>query len=289
MPDRSDVDRSAEDRAAAQAVKRHHAQLAAGLDQRIESLLQLVESQYLLKAEHARQDLLAYLRRELVPHARAEEEVLYPAAAARPGGGPLIEGMIGEHRTITALVDDLANAGSPVRATGAGRALAALFATHLAKENEQLLPLLVAAPDVSLADLLAGMHELLGDGEPKAHRHAAIDDAHGAEPTSRAGGCGCGDGGCGGEAAASSGRAPVLTVDGRLDVRDVPRSQRHALVLSTVAALAPGEAVVLVASHAPRPVLAEVDARFREQIETRWLQSGPEVWQVRLERVAVPA
>jgi uncharacterized protein (DUF2249 family) len=71
-------------------------------------------------------------------------------------------------------------------------------------------------------------------------------------------------------------------------VREVPHDQRHALVLSTVAALPPGDAVVLVASHAPRPVLREIDDRFGGQVRTQWLQSGPDTWQVRLERVATP-
>jgi hypothetical protein len=39
----------------------------------------------------------------------------------------------------------------------------------------------------------------------------------------------------------------------------------------------------------PGPVLAEIDNRFGAQVQTQWLQSGPEVWQVRLERVAAPA
>jgi uncharacterized protein (DUF2249 family) len=275
-------DGSVEDRVAAQAVKRHHAQLAHGLDERVESLLQLVEDQYLLKADRVRQDLLAYLRRELVPHVRAEEATLYPATAARPGGQPLVDGMIGEHHAIIALVDELATAGSPARAAAAGRALAALFATHLAKENDLVLPLLVTAPEVCLADLLGGMHELLGVDEPEAH--AAAEDAASAEPARES--CGCGDCGCDGDQTAGTGQVPLLSGDARLDVRAVPHSHRHAMVLSTVETLAPGEAVVLVASHPPRPVLAEVDARFHGQVEAQWLQSGPEVWQVRLERVA---
>jgi uncharacterized protein (DUF2249 family) len=76
----------------------------------------------------------------------------------------------------------------------------------------------------------------------------------------------------------------MLSVDSRLDVRHVPHDQRHALVLSTVGALLPGEAVVLVATHAPRPVLAEIEKRFGTQVTAEWLQSGPDVWQVRLQR-----
>jgi uncharacterized protein (DUF2249 family) len=113
-----------------------------------------------------------------------------------------------------------------------------------------------------------------------AATHSAAEDG---TAGGRCGGDSCG---CGGERGPSSATAAVLTVDTRLDVREVPHSQRHALVLSMVAALPVGEAVVLVASHAPRPVLAEVDGRFGAQIQTQWLQSGPEVWQVRLERLA---
>jgi uncharacterized protein (DUF2249 family) len=279
---------TAEDRAAAQAVRRHHAQLAQGVDERTESLLALVEGDSPLRTEQARQELLSYLREDLLPHARAEEATLYPAAAARPDGGPLVAGMIDEHHAITALVDELAGAGSPVRAAAGGRALAALFATHLAKENDLVLPLLLAAPGVSLAELLGGMHELLGAERPEAHPgHGGTASA---EPAARDGGCGgdCGCGGDQGDRAADAGAAPLLSVDARLDVRAVPHSRRHAMVLSTVEALAPGEAVVLVASHAPRPVLAEVDARFPGQVEAQWLRSGPEIWQLRLERVAAP-
>jgi uncharacterized protein (DUF2249 family) len=274
---------------AARAVVDHHAQLAAGVDQRVDALVRHVDGQYLLKAEDARQDLLGYLRREILPHAKAEEDKLYPPAAALADGRLLVEGMIEEHRTLTVLVTELADAESPVRAAAAARALGTLFAVHLAKENDLVLPLLVATPEVALSQVLAGMHELLG--EEGGHAAGGERDEGAAEERAEDG-CGCGGCGCGGDqaaGAASSAAAPVLSVDARLDVRDVPHSQRHALVLSTVEALPPGEAVVLVASHAPRPVLTEIGDRFGARIQAQWLQSGPEVWQVRLERLAAPA
>ncbi len=267
---------SAADETAARAVVRHHAQLAAGLHQRVEALLHLVDSVYLLRAQDARQDLLAYLRREVLPHAAAEEAALYPPAAAQPAGSLLVQGMTAEHAALTALVTDLSDTSSLVRAAAAARALDALFATHLAKENDLVLPLLAAVAQVSLAEVLAGMHELLG----------ADDGAVTEPPADGCGGAGCG---CGGDQPATTANAPLLSVDTRLDVREVQHDQRHALVLSTVAALPPGDAVVLVASHAPRPVLAEIGDRFGAQVRTRWLQSGPEVWQVRLERIAAPS
>jgi len=273
--------RAADQDAAVRAVINHHALLATDLDTHVEALLGLVETDQPLKATAARQELLDFVRREILPHARAEEQALYPPAAALPQGGPLVDGMLAEHQALTALVEEMAQtgerAGCLVRAAAAARAFAAVFATHLAKENTLILPLLVAA-DVSLPELLAGMHELLGADTADADAEAS-------------GGCGCGGCGCGGDrdTTAAAAAAAVLSVDARLDVRDVPHAQRHALVLSTVDALPPGQAVVLVASHAPRPVLAEIDDRFGGQIQAQWLQSGPDVWQIRLERSTVVA
>jgi uncharacterized protein (DUF2249 family)/iron-sulfur cluster repair protein YtfE (RIC family) len=274
---------SADDDAAAQAVLAHHAQLSAGLDQRVEALLHVADTD-LVDAGIPRRDLVAYLRRDIVPHALAEEQVLYPPAAAVPEGRLLVAGMVAEHHDLLALVDELAEATSLIRAAAAARALSALFAAHLHKENDLVLPLLLGTEGVALHEVLAGMHELLGAD------HADHADADGAPAPSEGGGCGCGGCGCG-NAGDDGGAtvAPVLSVDSRLDVRDVPHERRHELVLSAVQELPPGQALVLVASHAPRPVLAEIDARFGTRVQAQWLQSGPQVWQVRLERTTEPA
>jgi uncharacterized protein (DUF2249 family) len=271
--------------AAARAVVTHHAQLAAGLAERVDALVGLVGTDHLLKAEHARTDLVGFLRGEILPHARAEEQALYPAATALPAGRLLAQAMIDEHGRLTALVDELDRTRAPVVAAATGRALAALFAAHLAKENDLLLPLLLDAPEVSLAELLAGMHDLLGGA---GHEDSAAGDE---TPAGSGAACRCGGCGCGGQAGsrhADSAAAPVLTMDSRLDVRQIPHSERHAVVLSAVEALAPGEAVVLVAPHPPGPVLTEIEARLPGRVTTWWLQSGPEVWQVRLHRTPVP-
>lgn len=274
------------DRRAAQAVVSHHAQLADALNRHNERLLAAAEQADAAGVERCRADLLAWLRTELVPHAGAEEQALYPAAAARPEGALLVEGMLDEHRTITGLIAELDVADSAVRAAAAARALAAVFSTHLAKENTLVVPLLVEAADVSLAGLLDGMHAVLG-GESHGHGH----DATGTQPAAadegeRAGGCGCGGCGCGGDAASGTpaAEAPVLGIDPRIDVRDVPHAQRHARVLTALDAVPQGRALVLVADHAPRPLLAQVESRYGGEFDIEWLQAGPSVWQIRLER-----
>jgi uncharacterized protein (DUF2249 family) len=274
------------DRRAAAAVVAHHTQLAAELARHAALLRDdatVAEEAGAGPAPGPRwrdhqAALVGWLREELLPHAAAEEGTLYPAAAAQPSGRLLVDGMLGEHQAIMALVRELDGAGTAAAAAAAARALSAVFEVHLAKENDLILPLLLAAEEVSLAGLLAGMHDLLGAAE------ASGTERSGTEESGTDSGCGCGGCGCGGEEGRAGAPAPVLTVDTRLDVRHLPHDQRHAQVLAALAALPADGALVLVAAHAPRPLLAEIDARYPGQIAAEWLQEGPDVWQIRLHR-----
>ncbi|MEU4633532.1 DUF2249 domain-containing protein [Micromonospora chalcea] len=259
--------RSPADRGAAQAVVRHHAQLAADLDRHVGNLLTAADQGDAAGALRHRDELLRWLRDELLPHAHAEEDSLYAAAGERAEGALLVRGMLDEHQAVTGLVAELETGNRPIRLACTARALAALFAVHLAKENDLVVPLLVDAADVSLAKLLEGMHDLLGSSE-----------------VSNGGGCGGGGCGCGGDRAPADAPASTLTIDPRLDVRQLPHDQRHARVLAALEALPAGGALVLVAPHAPRPLLAEVAARYGDGMTSEWLQDGPDVWQIRLSR-----
>jgi uncharacterized protein (DUF2249 family) len=262
------------DERAARAVVRHHSDLEAALIGHVTRLVGAVDVGDPQQAWQCRDELVAWLHDELLPHASAEEAALYPAAADLPAGKLLVEGMLGEHRAITALVTELRESTSPTAAAATARALQAVFAIHLAKENDLVVPLLVAADSVSLAALLDGMHDLIGT-----------------RTGSSTGGCGGGGGGCGcgGDAASAQADAPLLTVDPRLDVRDLPHGERHARVLAAIDALPADAAMVLVAPHAPRPLLAEIDARYAGRVSAEWLQDGPDVWQIRLRRRPVAA
>ncbi|HEU4492430.1 MAG TPA: hemerythrin domain-containing protein, partial [Jiangellales bacterium] len=74
----------------------------------------------------------------------------------------LVEGMVAEHRVILGLADEVAQAAEPVQAAAAAYALQVLFQAHLSKENDLVLPVVVADEETSLAEVLHGMHELLG-------------------------------------------------------------------------------------------------------------------------------
>ena len=82
--------------------------------------------------------------------------------------------------------------------------------------------------------------------------------------------------GCGGHDDAT----PVL------DVRTIPHAIRHAAVFGAFDAIVPGGSMVIVAPHAPLPMLSQLSERA--PIDVEFLVEGPTEWHVRLTRL-VPA
>ncbi len=240
------------DSRAVEAVEQHHAVLAGALSTQVERLLSAGQGW-----QPIRDGLVAWCRSDLVPHAQAEEGTLYAAAATFEPARLLVDAMLVEHGDISTLVEQLAGATDGVRAAGTAAALRTLFETHLAKENDQLLPLLARAPSVDLAGLLHGMHDLLGE---EGHDTAAAE------------------GGCGGH------RCSCGEVDApgypELDARGVPRAIRHATIFGALDAVGPGSGLVLVAPHDPLPLLAQVEQRHPGVFEVSYLERGPEAWRL---------
>jgi uncharacterized protein (DUF2249 family) len=80
--------------------------------------------------------------------------------------------------------------------------------------------------------------------------------------------------GCGGHDEAD----PVL------DVRPIPHAIRHATVFGAFDAIGPGQSLVIIAPHLPRPLLAQLAERA--PIDTEVLVDGPDAWTVRITRRA---
>ena len=238
------VDVGSSDQQALAAVLNHHAELRGGLSERVSDLYEAVRT----RAAHYRQ--LAALREfvdsSLLPHAAAEEATLYPAAAT--AAPLLVEAMRAEHRALADRAHALAGARRPVEALAVAEGLAAVFDVHVDKENELLLPLLTRTAGVSLAGLLRAMHDQLD--EPRNLEHA-------------------GDGG---------------TPD-ELDVRALPHGGgRHEAVFGRLDSLRPGERLVIVNDHDPRPLRFQLDAARPDAFAWEYLQAGPQVWRVAITR-----
>ncbi len=248
------VSSTAADAEAVEMIKNHHAQLAGSLATLTGATVSAVERGGDIEA--ARSALARFLTAELMPHAIAEEKVLYPAAAGTERARPLLESMIAAHRVIGDLADRVGRETSPVRAAAAAEALRVIFEAHLNDENERILPIVAADPDISLADVTHGMHELLGG------------DGHGAEEPGHT--CGCGE---------------HDTEDPVLDVREIPHSIRHATIFGAFDAVAVGGALVLVVHHDPIPLLHQLSDRTGGRIAIDYEERGPEVWRLRLTKI----
>jgi hypothetical protein len=133
----------------------HHAMLRRSLERRAGTLCGAVESGVPFGRQMTA--LRDYLTGEILPHAEAEERTLYPAAATHARGSELVRELTGEHHALAYLVGRLQAGVDGSEAATAAERIATLFAGHVAKENDLLLPALTGA-GADLAALLAEMH-----------------------------------------------------------------------------------------------------------------------------------
>jgi uncharacterized protein (DUF2249 family)/iron-sulfur cluster repair protein YtfE (RIC family) len=244
---------------AAEAIEQHHARLAADLAALVQATVSAAAGGDQLRCSESRQQLVDWARRELVPHALAEEQTLYPAAQHRGEARLLVDGMLDEHRWIVDLVDEVETEPEPVPAAAAARALLAMFESHLVKENELLLPVLSGAPDVALSNLLAEMESDFD--EERGHQQATGESGHH---------CSCGE--------TDAAGLPEL------DARTIPHAIRHATIFGALDGVGPGGGIILTASHNPLPLLAQLEQRAPGAFTVEYLEEGPETWRLALVR-----
>ncbi len=256
------------DSQAAEAIRSHHAQMAGALTVAVSAVLASVEHGESADTRRAAADLATWCERELLPHAAAEEQTLYAAARSRPESRLLVAAMSAEHTVLTGLVRELASTGSSsAAAAAAAGGLQAVFDSHLAKENDLLVPLLESLPDVSLADLLEQMHHSLGGA---ANEGAATSPAHDVAPAAEAHACDCGHD-----------NEPGYPV---LDARSVPHAIRHATIFGALDAVRAGDGLVLLAPHDPLPLLDQIAQRHPGRFDVSYLQRGPQTWRLQFAR-----
>jgi uncharacterized protein (DUF2249 family) len=234
------------DDVALSAIVDHHAQLRGELESRLAALRQAVTDDSTDSA-HAR--LVEFVDGHLLPHAAAEEMSLYPAAARNQRAALFVESMLLEHRDLERKAQLLRYATSPAAALSSAEAIAAVFAIHVVKENDLLLPVLSSDPSLHLSELLAAMHEQLGEGTSQVER----------EPS---------------RAAAEE-----------LDARTIAHGARHEVIFSKLHALAAGESLFIVNDHDPKPLRYQLDAAWPGVFEWSYVLAGPQVWRIEITKV----
>lgn len=78
----------------------------------------------------------------------------------------------------------------------------------------------------------------------------------------------------------STSSAPVA----ELDVRVIPPRDKHPTIFRTLESLKPGEALLLLNDHDPRPLRYQLDAEHPGGYDWAYEAQGPELWKVRISR-----
>lgn len=239
-----------------EAIHQHHAELAARLGTLAAAVADAPDG-------GVATSLVEFLRGELLPHARGEERHLYPALdpIIRAHGTPTATMRV-DHEFIEDYVRRIAElAGTITTATPAERpalsrrlerlaiGLEALLEVHLAKEERVYLPLVERHMDAE-------------------EQRRVLDDMH--DPSEQ------------------GARTPAMEHDTgqHLDVRPLPPARRHSEIFATFGDLRPGESFVLVNDHDPKPLFYQFNAEHAGAFSWDYLEEGPEVWRVRIGRVA---
>ncbi|WP_030899672.1 DUF2249 domain-containing protein [Streptomyces sp. NRRL F-5126] len=74
-----------------------------------------------------------------------------------------------------------------------------------------------------------------------------------------------------------------------IDVREIRHGQRHPRIFARYARLAPGESFTLVNNHDPKPLRREFEATHPGAHTWDYVESGPEVWRVRIGKASTDA
>jgi uncharacterized protein (DUF2249 family) len=75
------------------------------------------------------------------------------------------------------------------------------------------------------------------------------------------------------------------TTDTVIDVRTIAPRMRHQLIFTTFENLSGGESFRIVNDHDPKPLYYQFNAEYPGIFEWTYEQNGPEVWQVRIDRL----
>lgn len=194
--------------------------------------------------EGPRAALHEWYQSTLLPHIVAEEQALYSAASDLDATRLLVCAMLSEHRTLVSLIADLALAQQPFETAMLAASAQAVFTVHVEKENDVLLPALGSA-ELDLGALLEGMHDVLGS---------------------------------------TAASAPAPDGSAELDVRVLPHGQRHEIIFGRLDALAPGEALVIVNDHDPKPLRYQTEALWPDRFTWTYREAGPQTWRVAISR-----
>jgi uncharacterized protein (DUF2249 family) len=81
---------------------------------------------------------------------------------------------------------------------------------------------------------------------------------------------------------------PTQNNSEELDLREIPRPQRHPLIFQKFDALAVGDSLRLLNDHDPIPLNRQIENIRQGQASWEYIERGPEIFRIRIRRIAPP-
>ncbi len=306
-----------------EAMLTHHETLKGGVKLQVEALREEVAKGNPYRVLVSK--LIGYFNNEVIPHAVAEEYTIYKIAKDRLGMSMVIDEMTSEHRALADAIAALNRASSGIQAVELSEQLLELFSQHVAKENDLILPRLLAEPEVDLVLVSTEMHGLFEAAQSSTSSVVEQDADIEAEllsllldSTTELGRLGLKDQASRLTASAwallesrrsdLADRATVALhrlVDSRttqpvtlstthhhdadfeLDVRPLAPAQRHMAIFNHYRDLQPGSGFMLINDHDPKPLKYQFEAEYDGEFTWDYLEGGPKVWRVRIGRPSI--
>lgn len=264
---------NADDAATLEELEQRDAELTGKLEGLVRALLTAIGGSGNASPQAARADLVSWCRGELEVQLQAREAEVYPAARQVERLDPLVRSLSHEQGLISQLVVRVSREPDPAEVAAEAGALRTLVTTHLAKEQELVLPALAAAAQVSLTDLVSRSEEWAATRRAElATADESSADVGGTHESVDGHSCGCHD--------EEDGGFPEL------DARAVPHAIRHATIFGALDGVAPGAGLILVAPHDPLPLLAQIEQRWPGTFDVSYRERGPEAWRLLFVRKA---
>ena len=75
------------------------------------------------------------------------------------------------------------------------------------------------------------------------------------------------------------------TATATIDVRNIVPRERHPLIFATFDALRPGEGLLLINDHDPKPLYYQFQAELPGSFGWQYIENGPDTWRVAITKL----
>ncbi len=199
-------------------------------------------------SKNAAENLVGFLKKELLPHIESEENSVYPEIdRILPKYGKPTATMTLDHQLVKRIVSEMEGKASDSEAVlKKAQELLLILNLHTQKEETVYFPLL---------------RDYLQEKEQEALLHRIHENFK-----------------------ASKGSSEHECQEQILDVRNLPPPKRHPLIFQTFDEMRGGKAFILLNDHDPKPLYYSFLHEREGMFDWEYLEKGPEDWRVKISK-----